>query len=121
MPTDLNAATESFQLVEGHSYGVRFLKIGPLVKAKFQSYGRGKPGDYTDLVFVCTHPKYRQDVKEVADEIRRDKRELFLQEVHQTDPAAGTCIRDALRLGGNIDTEENEENEDLEAEAASQF
>ncbi|EAQ84250.1 hypothetical protein CHGG_10654 [Chaetomium globosum CBS 148.51] len=62
MPMDLNAATEIRHIIQGHSTGVRFLKVGPLVKAKFQSYGRGKPGDYADLLFVCTHPEYKEEI-----------------------------------------------------------
>ncbi|KAK4152575.1 hypothetical protein C8A00DRAFT_16135 [Chaetomidium leptoderma] len=99
MPMDLNAATEVFQLVEGHRTGVRFLKIGPLVRAKFQSYGRGKPGDYVDLIFTCKHPQYREDVRNVADKVSWDRREMFLHEVLQTDPGEEDSIRHILKLG----------------------
>lgn len=84
MPLDLDSATEVFHLTKDKDQtapGVRFLKVGPLVKAKFQSYGREKPGDYVDLLFICTHPKYGAEVKGAAGEIRLEKRELFVREV----------------------------------------
>ncbi|KAK4235159.1 hypothetical protein C8A03DRAFT_18062 [Achaetomium macrosporum] len=109
MPIDLTEATESFKLIEGYNTGVRFLRIGSLVKAKFQSYGRGKHGDYADLLFVCKHPQYREEVKKVANDIRLDKRELFLAEVLHADPGEGDLIRDALKVDCNLDVEAEED------------
>jgi hypothetical protein len=106
MPMDLNAATEIRHITQGHSTGVRFLKVGPLVKAKFQSYGRGKPGDYADLRFICTHPEYREEVREVADEIRLDKRELFVQELLQSGADGCKGIRSVLGLDGDMENDE---------------
>ncbi|KAL2131437.1 hypothetical protein VTI74DRAFT_5106 [Chaetomium olivicolor] len=104
MPDDLIASTELLQIIHGGS-GVRFFKIRPLVKAKFQSYGRGKPGDYVDLLFVCRHANYSKEVKAIASEVRLDKRELFLQEVLETNPADGDAVRRVLGLEGNITAE----------------
>ncbi len=95
MPEDLNATTE---LLHGKRGGIRFMKIGPLVKAKFQSYGRGKPGDFVDLLFVCKHPRYSKEVMDVAAQIRLDKRELFLQEVLDTNPGDADTIQQVLGL-----------------------
>ncbi|KAH6848027.1 hypothetical protein B0I37DRAFT_156188 [Chaetomium sp. MPI-CAGE-AT-0009] len=106
MPMDLNAATELRHIIQGHSTGVRFLKIGPLVKAKFQSYGRGKPGDYADLVFICTHPGYKEEVREVADEIRLDKRKLFVRELLEAGVDGSEGIRSVLRVDGDMENDE---------------
>lgn len=106
MPMDLNAATEIHHITQGHSTGVRFLKVGPLVKAKFQSYGRGKPGDYADLLFICTHPEYKKEVSDVADEIRLDKREAFVQELLQTGADACEGVRSVLGLCGDMENDE---------------
>ena len=109
MPEDLNATTELLQIVEGGRSGIRFMKIGPLVKAKFQSYGRGKPGDYADLLFVCKHPKYRKEVMDVAAQICLDKRELLLREVLEINPGDADTIQhvlgleDGLGSGGETD------------------
>jgi hypothetical protein len=99
---DLDAATELLPLSQAHAARVRFLKIGPLVKGKFRAYGRGKPADFADLLFICTHPKYTEEVKEAADEIRLEKRELFLQEVLQTCAGESDKIRAILKLDDNL-------------------
>ena len=96
MPPDLNAASEALELTRNHS--VRFLSIGPLVKAKFQSYGRGFDGDFTDLLFVCTHRSYGRRVREVADEIRMAKRVAFLEETLENHPNDEAAVRYALKL-----------------------
>ncbi len=96
MPTDLAASSEAIEIAANHP--VRFLSIGPLVKAKFQSYGRGFDGDFTDLLFVCTSSRYRDQVRDVADEIRMAKRTAFLQETIDTHPRDETAVRYALKL-----------------------
>lgn len=97
MPSNLRAATELIQIRRGCD-AVRFLAIGPLVKAKFQSYGRGFPGDYRDLVFVCTHPTYGRELRDFAEEIRSGKRAALLEEVARREPAKVEAVRWALRL-----------------------
>jgi hypothetical protein len=109
MPADLTSDTELIQLVPGHSTGVRFLKIGALIKAKFQSYGRGKPGDYADLLFVCEHPEYRQEMKALVDEIRLEKRTQFLQEVLEKDPGEKENVLDLLQPHSVSTGEEDED------------
>ncbi len=96
MPIDLDNATELITNSSGR--GVRFLKIVPLVVAKFQSYGRGKGGDYTDLLFVCTDGRYSSAVRQAAESIDLGKREDFIEEVHQRDHIHQQAVRYALRL-----------------------
>lgn len=96
MPEDLLATTELLNIVDGASGGVRFMKMGPLVKAKFQSYGRGKPGDYADLLFVCKHSRYGADVEAVAGEVRVEKREMFVLEVGEKNPGDVEVVRRLL-------------------------
>lgn len=98
MPQDLNATTELVQIVGGGRSGVRFMKVGPLVEAKFQSYGRGKPGDYADLLFACKHPQYSKEVKALGKQVRQEKKDLFLQEVLDSDPNDADIIRLVLGL-----------------------
>ncbi len=102
MPEDLNATTELLQIVEGGRSGIRFMKIGPLVNAKFHSYGRGKPGDYADLLFVCKHPKYSKEVMDVAAQIRLEKRDLFLREVQEMNPDDADIIQRVLGLENGL-------------------
>ncbi|KAJ4289258.1 hypothetical protein N0V88_007008 [Collariella sp. IMI 366227] len=85
-------------VARGNKSGVCFMKIRPLVKAKFQSHGRGKPRDYVDLLFVCKHPEYSKEVKALAGEVRLDKGELFLQEVLEAHPADAGAVRRVLGL-----------------------
>jgi len=99
MPQDLNATTELLQIVGGGRSGVRFMKVGPLVEAKFQSYGRGKPGDYVDLLFACKHAQYSKEVKVVATRVRLERRNLFLEEVLDSNPGDADIIRLVLGLG----------------------
>ncbi len=110
MPEDLLTTTELLHIVDGASGGVRFMKMGPLIKAKFQSYGRGKPGDYADLLFVCKHPRYCADVETVAGEVRLEKREMFVQEVGESNPGDVEVVRRLLGVeegspGGNSESE----------------
>ncbi len=102
MPEELNATTEVLQIVEGGRSGIRFMKVGPLVKTKFQSYGRGKSGDYADLLFVCKHQKYSKEAMDVAAQIRLDKRELFLQKVLEINPEDTDIIQRVLKLEDSL-------------------
>ncbi|KAK3940927.1 hypothetical protein QBC46DRAFT_353750 [Diplogelasinospora grovesii] len=71
---DLNAATESFE-------NIRFFRVGPLAKAKFANYGRGFAGDYTDLLFLCQHPTYGEELRREAHTISANKRMEFAEDV----------------------------------------
>jgi hypothetical protein len=98
MPSDLSLATELLP-IPGTGGKVRFLKIGPLVRAKFQSYGRGKEGDYSDLLFVCKDARYSGIVREeAAEHINPEKRRTFLEEVLERNPDQEEAVRYALRI-----------------------
>ena len=97
MPSDLLAATELIPIKSDRN-PIRFLSVGPLVRAKFQSYGRGRDGDYVDLVFVCTHRTYATAVRDVAEEIHLAKREGLLEEVQKREPRNEEAVRFALML-----------------------
>ncbi|KAK4139941.1 uncharacterized protein C8A04DRAFT_32579 [Dichotomopilus funicola] len=117
MPLDLDSATEVFHLTKDKSApGVRFLRVAPLVKAKFQSYGREKPGDYVDLLFICTHPKYGAEVEGVAGEIRLEKRELFLREVGERHGGRVKEVGEVLGVDLNVLEEVAEADSDDDAE-----
>ncbi|KAK3906124.1 hypothetical protein C8A05DRAFT_29989 [Staphylotrichum tortipilum] len=97
MPANLATASEGIQIIANQT-AVRFLSIGPLVKAKFQSYGRGFEGDFTDLFFVCTHATYGGRVRQIADDIPIGKREALLEETIDNHPNDEDAVRYALKL-----------------------
>jgi hypothetical protein len=96
MPGDLTSATELVQINGGR--GIRFLMVGPLVIAKFQSYGRGFPGDYVDLRFICSRPSFSPSVRHVAESINMSKRMALLREVRQSHPQDEQAVRYALKI-----------------------
>jgi len=97
MPTDLDTVTEYIEVSAGEN-SLNFLAIGPLVKAKFQSYGRGIEGDFVDLRFACTNQRYRAAVRQVAEEICLTKRRDFLRKILAREPKHAVAVCLALRL-----------------------
>lgn len=97
MPSDLAAATELIAIGRDGAT-VRFLAVGPLVKAKFQSYGRGFTGDYTDLHFVIRDRTYAAQVRQIADRINYEKRLDFVDEVVRRNREDEEIVRWALKI-----------------------
>ncbi|KAH6621682.1 hypothetical protein B0J18DRAFT_433149 [Chaetomium sp. MPI-SDFR-AT-0129] len=98
MPEDLMAATELIEIGGRTKMPVRFFSVGPLVKAKFRSYGRDFDGDYTDLRFVCIDKRYRNAVRDIADAIPRAQRMELLEEVEERNPKSVPTVAHALKL-----------------------
>lgn len=97
MPSDLAAATELIPLGRD-GVAISFLAVGPLVKAKFQSYGRGFAGDYSDLHFIITDRTYAPQVRQIADRIGYEKRRDFVSEVVQRNREDEEIVRWALKI-----------------------
>ncbi len=92
---DLSTMTEAIQI---NGSDVRFMKIEALVRAKFQSFGRGFAGDYTDLLFACRKEEYGDAIKGVASKIPLGKRKQFCAEVLVENPADAERVRTVLCL-----------------------
>ncbi len=97
MPFDLANVLESRAIYRGEN-PVKILAVGPLTWTKFRSYRRQCDGDYTDLLFVCTHQRYKEQVWCVAHRISEDARLDFLEDVLQRNPEAEDSVCYALHI-----------------------